>query len=123
MSYLTELKYIKATKDGVVVLTEPLTFRAGEDASGVHVVVPKGFSTNLTSVPKILQWLYPADGPYAPAAVVHDYLYRRGKVSRKAADVMFYDALKVLKVSLFTRLGFYAYVRLNGWRVYPTGMK
>lgn len=42
----------------------------------LFITVPKGFLTDLASIPKMLQKALPPDGEYAPAAVVHDYLYQ-----------------------------------------------
>ena len=39
------------------------------------VEVPVGFTTDLASIPRPLWPLLPAHGRYAPAAVVHDWLY------------------------------------------------
>jgi Protein of unknown function (DUF1353) len=35
-------------------------------------VVPDGYHTDLASVPRLLHWLIPPDGPYEAAAVRHD---------------------------------------------------
>lgn len=39
-----------------------------------EVTVPKGFITDLASVPRILWFLLPPFGRYTQAAVAHDYL-------------------------------------------------
>uniref|UniRef100_A0A6M3L846 DUF1353 domain-containing protein n=1 Tax=viral metagenome TaxID=1070528 RepID=A0A6M3L846_9ZZZZ len=52
------------------------------------VVVPKGFCTDLASIPRVLGFALPAVGKYDYAAVVHDYLYRTDSVPlmRKSSD-------------------------------------
>lgn len=56
-----------------------------------RVEVPRGFETDFASVPRVLWWLVPPCGPWAPAALVHDYLYRVewASVTRAEADAVF----------------------------------
>lgn len=57
------------------------------------VVVPKGFETDLASVPRLpVVWLL-AGGRGDRASVIHDYLYRETKTSKAEADAVFYEAL------------------------------
>jgi hypothetical protein len=42
----------------------------------IYVVVPKGFVTDLASVPLPLTSIVPRDGTYTPAAIVHDLVYQ-----------------------------------------------
>lgn len=37
--------------------------------------MPAGFVTDLASVPRVVWSFYPPDGPWAKAAVIHDFLY------------------------------------------------
>lgn len=67
------------------------------------ITVPKGFVTDLASVPRI-GWTFVAPFDIARAAVVHDQLYRAirlgwnecsdTKKMRKAADKVFFDGMK-----------------------------
>lgn len=44
----------------------------------IYLGVPTGFVTDLASIPKVIQALgVPADGPWTPAAILHDLLYQR----------------------------------------------
>src|SRR5947199_120869 len=68
------------------------------------VGVPEGFVTDLTSIPKIV-WgfnLRP-EGPYAYAAVVHDFLYWTQDRSRDEADKIFLIAMGDSKVGAALR--------------------
>lgn len=60
---------------------------------GDKVVVPKGTKTDFASVPKCLHMLFPPDGEYLYAAVVHDYLYENGIGTKKDADYLFKHAM------------------------------
>lgn len=58
------------------------------------IIVPVGFLTDLTSIPRGLWWWEsPIDRSMAPA-IVHDYLYWEQSCSREEADAVLYLALK-----------------------------
>jgi len=65
-------KYWKVEKAIKVVLSD-----------GSDLEVPKGFKTDLSTVPKLLWGIFPPYGNFIIAAIVHDYLYviqdERGK--------------------------------------------
>lgn len=58
------------------------------------VRVPKGFVTDLASVPQIFWSKYPPTGRYAYAAVVHDYLYWYQNTTKEVADEVMFAAMK-----------------------------
>lgn len=101
----------------------------------IYVVVPKGFVTDLASVPKRLQFIFPPDGEYTYAAIVHDMAYQSLKErtsidtsshryhpihelnkhhTRYLADRLFLMGMRELGVDLFTRTAMYNAVRLGG---------
>jgi hypothetical protein len=77
-------------------LLEPVVY---EDKYGVVYTVPEGYETDYASVPRALSWLYPKDGPYRPAAIVHDYLITNGlelkefDISSVRVDEIFREAM------------------------------
>lgn len=84
------------------------------------VVVPAGFITDFATVPAMFRFLVPATGRHGKACVVHDYLCRTPiittdkttyRISRKEADEIFYEAMKVLNVPAWRRVLMYAFVR------------
>ena len=84
------------------------------------VIIPKGFNTDLASIPKIF-WSF--DSPFEfetiPPAILHDYLYfNPSGFSRYEADVIFYDALIVNGVSFWRANLYYYTVRSFGWRFF-----
>ena len=85
------------------------------------ITVPAGFVTDLTSVPRILFTIFPRDGKYLEAAIIHDYLYSVQKdcdgnsISRKFADKVFLEAMKSLNVRWTRRRAIYVGVRTGGW--------
>ena len=91
-----------------------------ETADGRTLVgVPRRFVTDFASIPRLL-WTLVGDpaGPWAPAAVVHDYLYRTGLVPRAQADAIFCEAMSALHCDPVTCWAMWAALRLCGWRAY-----
>ena len=87
---------------------------------GVPIAPPDGFVTDYASIPFWLQWLIPRDGPHSPAAVIHDWLYRSGRVGgfridRGEADELFVECLQALGGRSSRLLALYAGVRVGGW--------
>lgn len=84
------------------------------------IVVPKGFRTDLASVPWWMQWRFNSkDRSLIRPGILHDYFYDQpGSYSRKEVDEIFYYALQVEGNSLYTRYAMYTAVRLFGWRYY-----
>ena len=102
---------------------QPLEYRVGGPESNEVIVVPKGFITDLASVPRVFWVIYPPDGTYTNAAVVHDFLYSvvgvRGRYTRKQCDNIFLEAMKVVGVPAWRRWILYSAVRIGGsiaWR-------
>jgi len=100
-------------------------FRYVSDRLGRVIEVPAGFVTDYASVPRLFWSLYPPDGDYTPAAVVHDWLYSaqvdgEGEpITRAAADAVFLAALAACGVPFARRRLLYAAVRAGGafaWR-------
>lgn len=82
--------------------------------SGRLIVVPVGFRTDFASVPRPFWRIIPPWGPYSPAAVVHDYLYVSGELSRKEADQIFLELMERLGVEKWKRTAMYWAVRIGG---------
>lgn len=114
-------------------LLEPLEWRFDDIDAPRGLFVPKGFETDLASVPAAFRALIPASGPWQRAAVIHDYLYsRRGDVnvfqieketilhsfdflfSRRESDDIFRQAMKAAEVNFTTRMAIYFAVRTFG---------
>jgi hypothetical protein len=104
-------------------ITEPFTFHSA--IVGV-VTVEVGFDTDYASVPRGLWNLYPPDGAYTEAAVIHDALYwhqataeHGGKpVTRAQADAVFLEAMKALGIGWVTRHILYRAVRVGGGKAW-----
>ncbi len=79
--------------------------------SGRLIKIRKGFRTDFASVPRPLWSIIPPVGLYGKATVVHDWLCVSKIVSRKDADKIFLEAMKVLGVSWWKRNLMYRSVR------------
>ena len=88
-------------------LLEPLSFG--------DLAVPEGFVTDFASIPRALWAIYPPNGKWAPAAVLHDFLYRTGTRTRAEADALFLAGMAVLRVPVARRFVMYLAVRCFGW--------
>jgi hypothetical protein len=77
-------------------------------------VIPEGFLTDFASVPRGLWNLMPPFGRYTRAAVLHDWLYQTGVVTRAQADRMFLEAMRQLDVPAWQRGLMYAGLRIGG---------
>lgn len=76
------------------------------------VTVPKGFVTDLASVPQLFWSLLPPQGRYGHAAILHDWLYWDQGSSRKVADEVFRVAMEDLNVTPVARTAIYGSVRV-----------
>lgn len=94
---------------------------------GWTITVPSGFCTDFASVPRGLWNVFPPAGRYAPAAVLHDFLYQHGQVltadlaveiSRAYADSVLRRASGDLGVSWIVRAWMWAGVRTAGWLIW-----
>lgn len=83
-------------------------------SNNIHIIVPKYFITDLTSVPTFLWFILPPFGNYIDAAILHDYLYFKKIMCRKKADKQFYFQMKRDEVGIIKRSLMYLAVRLFG---------
>lgn len=104
------------------VLLETLNIRL---TNGDFITIEEGFVWDLSSVPRFLWGIFPPDGDFELAALIHDYLYRNKIKSRKFADVEMFTWSKAVAGTLnrdswadvdnWIR---YAMVRILGWIVW-----
>jgi Protein of unknown function (DUF1353) len=87
----------------------------GPEAGLPQVIkIPKGFVTDLASIPSLFWWALPPQGRYGHAAILHDWLYWDQSTSREAADHIFDVAMDELGVAPATRKAIWASVRVFG---------
>lgn len=110
--------------DGQWVLTRALLYTS--DVAGRTFIVPRGFRTDLASVPRwpLIYWLCGATSD--EAACIHDFLYSTHEVSRATADAVLREASAVTGVPAWRRWLMYWGVRIWGgshWDPAPTAAR
>ena len=108
--FLTPLELRADRKPGHWILLRDLIWHGAQ-----YVVVPKGFVTDLASIPRGLRWLLQQNGNSRRAAVLHDFLYATQPFTRAEADGIFRAALKAERVVGIGRGLYWAGVRVGGW--------
>lgn len=84
----------------VFMVAYPLTFSSGP-SNQYTMQVPRGFVTDLASIPRFLWWWQgPHEGTMAPA-ILHDFLYWEQPCSKDEADAAMYVAMKQAGMSDF----------------------
>ncbi len=117
-SFTSELKYEKYSslkkKKKYYVITEEFSYAVGSLENPILIVkVPKGYVTDLTSIPWPFSTVFRPDGPWAKAAVIHDYLYTDfPHISKIIADSIFLEAMLVLKLPKPIAYLFFGCVRI-----------
>jgi hypothetical protein len=103
------------------ILIDDLLFQS-ERYEGVFVA-PRGFQTDLASIPALLGSLFPIVGSYDPVAVIHDAGYMHALVTQNGirihtvkhvADNLFAEGLKAVGVGFLRRRLMTRMVRLFG---------
>ena len=95
---------LRRFKDPVYVLLGPIGWKPKADVTGIApLVVPRGFVTDLASVPRVFWSLFRPDGSYAYAAVLHDYLYWQQDRTIDEANTIFRFAMTDLKINDFQK--------------------
>lgn len=97
------------------MLTARLVYRVRGPGLLSKVIVPKGFVTDAATTPMFLWWLFPPDGPWKRASVIHDYMYRTG-YSRIQCDAAFRHVMEVDEIPAWRRCAMFYAVRVGGWR-------
>jgi hypothetical protein len=88
---------------------------------GVDIQIPKGFKSDLASIPNLATLCFKTNGLWTPAAIVHDYLYQDTTlgISRELADLIFLVLMLAYTTPPYVAFLFYYAVRLFGG-VYAT---
>jgi len=107
--------HLSRFKEPIYFLTKPISWapNPGQEALG-EVKVPKGFVTDLTSVPRVFWSILRPDGEYTYPAIIHDYLYWTQITSRDKADLVFKYAMEDFGIGPVKLNAIYNAVRLGG---------
>jgi hypothetical protein len=103
---------LRAHKPGEWVVISPIHYKSRDR---IVYGIPKGFITDLASIPVILRPLFNQNDASRKAAVLHDSRYCVKRGLRKDADDLFLEALERSGVGFLRRWALYAGVRAGGW--------
>lgn len=78
------------------------------------ITVPKGFQTDFASIPPVFFTLFPPDGRYLEAAILHDYYYDNAIETKDKADELFLMGMNALGVKMWRKYLMYWAVRRFG---------
>jgi hypothetical protein len=102
-------------KDPIYILLRPIKWFPGKNGPDLpSVEVPKGFVTDLTSVPRPFWSLLRPDGEYTYAAIIHDYLYWTQSTDRAIADSILWSAMQDFGIDNATAGAIFTAVRAGG---------
>jgi hypothetical protein len=113
--FTTELKVRQMGNTKYYVLLEGFEYHVGEYPSDEVIMVPAGFVTDFASFPRILWPIFPPNGKYGKAAVIHDYCYKTACYSKSRSDKIFLEGMEVLGVVEWKRKLIYNGVVYLGW--------
>lgn len=82
-----------------------------EASFGTVYTVPRGFATDLASIPRFIWPIFPPFGKYTSAAVLHDYFCESDWISRADGDRLFLEAMAASNVPRWKRYLIYWAVR------------
>ena len=103
-------------REPIYFLLDPISWTPNENqASRFQAVqVPKGFVSDLASIPRAFYSLLRPDGTYAYAAIIHDYLYWTQSVNRKTADEILKNSMEDFEVGPATIRTIFTAIRAAG---------
>lgn len=114
-SHFSSPAWVKQNKDGKT-WTIVESFYYSSAILDKTITIPKGFQTDLASVPRFLWSIgFAPFGKYTDAAIVHDFLYTFQPCSRSLADMVLLEAMRVLGVGKFKSYTIYSAVRAFGY--------
>lgn len=91
---------LRRFKDPFYALLNEIGWKPGKGGTGLQAFqVPRGFVTDFASVPRPFWSIFPPDGKYAYAAVLHDWLYWVQDHPKEAADRIFRSAMDDLTIT------------------------
>jgi hypothetical protein len=98
-------------------------YRLGEEIrvelfTGLQVVIPKGYETDISSTPFWLWSIVPPMGDFSLAAIIHDYCYSSKCVTRYEADREMLLWSNLINRNKFDNYVRYYSVRAFGWLVW-----
>lgn len=126
---ILQLNYIDGNK---FEINAPYTIYWSEGAMDYRLTVPKGYITDLSSIPRVARSVIPVIGRQNGPAVGHDYIYEPMDNDRpegqhqlpgwtkQEADTLFLAAMKSVKVNWYRRNVMWLAVKFGGFYAWKT---
>ncbi len=112
MSAFLDPLIVQEISDSIFQTTQ--VFRYQSDIAGL-ITVPALFFTDFASVPRIgIIYAMLGDCAHEPA-VVHDFCYYTGTLTRKMSDDVLLEAMEVIGIPAWRRYPIWWGVRAGGW--------
>ena len=108
--FVTDLELRATSRPDFWAVVSPLVW----ETPGQRIIVPKGFLTDLASIPKILRNIFDPDGCSRQPAVMHDWNYRTHTMTREQCDQLLHDSLLACGESAVAAWCYQKGVRLGG---------
>ncbi len=111
---------VEILDDELFRIVRPIEYRS--NVLGAILVIPEGFVTDLSSVPRlpVVYWLY--GGRARKAAVPHDFLYQTHSCPKPMADRVFLEAMGLISdLPAWARQAMYRGVSLGGASAWESG--
>lgn len=108
----SDIEYKDLSQESGKFMVELLNDLIYTDSVVGKIVVPRGFRTDLASIPSKVQSVISKVGAYDGAAIVHDWLYCIQIHERDTVDNVFLRIMKLSGVGFFTRYTMFWAVRL-----------
>ena len=83
--------------------------------NGDKLIVPRGYITDLASIPRVFRNVFNVNGLLRAPAVLHDWLYSSQRFTRAMSDAIFLEAMEARGVDRAERYAVYSAVRAFGW--------
>jgi len=106
--------YVARFKDPIYMLLKPISWKSASVDGLPEVNVPKGFTSDFATVPRLFWSLVRPDGEYSYAAVIHDYLYWSQITTREISDQIFKRVMEEFKIDQTKIWAIYWAVRVGG---------
>jgi hypothetical protein len=107
--------YLGRFADPIYFVLTPISWKPNPGQEQYkEVTVPKGFITDLASIPQVFWSLLRPDGEYAYAAIIHDYLYWFQTRPRVETDTIFKLGMADFSIPAPTIESIFRAVRLGG---------
>ena len=102
--------------DGVFIVNRPITYTNSTHRTHPYrITVPRGFVTDLASIPWIAQLFVPKNESHSNPAILHDYLYWEQQCSREEADSLLLLEMEDAQVGSMRRWLIDTGLWLGGW--------